>query len=70
MAEYKTFPSVDPEGKQIDGRFVYRGVIFVRDDRFKGYWGHYRTVSGGVKLVSATRLEMTKLIDQILTRVQ
>jgi len=70
MEKYKVVPSVDPQGNHLEDRFVYRGVIFVRDARFKGYWGHYRTVSGGVKLVSATRLEMTKLIDQILTRVQ
>jgi hypothetical protein len=49
--------------------YVYRGVTIKRDDRVRGYWGHWRTDSARVGMITtATRALLLQQIDAALAQ--
>lgn len=54
----------------IAGWYMYRGVRIERDDRERGYWGHWRAAVGSTmqgtraKLSTDTRAKLLAQIDE------
>lgn len=48
-----------------DGDFEYRGVMFIRVDRLRGYSDYYRTIGkvGGTTLSAKSQRDLTAKID-------
>ena len=57
---------VEDDGTISETEFVYRGIIFERNDSLKGYWGHYRTWGyfDRVRMSDSTRRGLLLQIDQ------
>ena len=68
--------TVSKHSSGIDGWYVYRGIRFVRDDRNKGYWGHYSATVGSImqetrqKITTATRKDLLEQIDAFIDEIK
>lgn len=51
-----------------DGVYMYRGVRIERDDRSRGYWGHWSARTGGKRLTTENRSQLLAQIDELLDK--
>jgi hypothetical protein len=57
----------------LDGHYLYRGVVIRRNDRERGYWGHWQADVGLIvhgpcsfkKISTQTRAQLLAEIDQL-----
>lgn len=66
--------SVQRHPADIDGWYLYRGVTIKRNDRERGYWGHWTASMGSImggtqkKFSTDTRAKILAAIDAALDK--